>query len=209
MPRVEPFDKRSGEYEEWFESNFFAYLSELRAVKKQLPEKGRCLEIGAGSGRFAAPLGVELGVEPSERMREIAEKRGITVVDGVGENLPCKDAEFDAALMVTTVCFLDDVRASFAEAHRVIKPGGCIVVGFIDKDSRIGRLYQQLRAKSPFYRIASFYSASEVLQLLKQAGFRDISFVQTIFRDLPEIVQVEPIRPGSGEGSFLVARGLK
>ena len=209
MARTEPFDTHSSDYEAWFEDNRFAYLSELEAVRAQLPQEGRSVEIGVGTGRFAVPLGIDMGVEPSKRMRKIAERKGIQVVDGIGEDLPFEDAQFDIVLMVTTLCFLDDVEIAFAEAHRILRNGGHFVIGFIDKDSPIGRLYQQHREKSVFYKVATFYSVKEVVQLLRQTSFRDISFIQTIFRDLPEITSIEPTKSGFGEGSFVVVKGKK
>ncbi len=43
--------------------NQLAYDSELEAIVQILPKSGRALEIGVGSGRFAAPLNLELGVD--------------------------------------------------------------------------------------------------------------------------------------------------
>ncbi|MCK4804128.1 MAG: SAM-dependent methyltransferase, partial [Spirochaetes bacterium] len=81
MVKIKPFEEHTAQYEEWFEVNNFAYESELLAVKRMLPEKGIGMEIGVGSGRFAGPLGIQFGIEPSAKMREIAKKRGIDVVD--------------------------------------------------------------------------------------------------------------------------------
>ena len=65
--------------------------------------------------RFAAPLGIRLGVDPSLEMSRIAQKRGIDVVHGRAEDLPFDDTSMDFVLMVTTLCFLDDVEQAFAE----------------------------------------------------------------------------------------------
>ena len=68
------------------------------------------MEIGVGTGRFAEPLGFREGVEPSPAMAERARRRGLEVTDGVAENLPLPDATYDVALMVTTICFVDDLE---------------------------------------------------------------------------------------------------
>jgi ubiquinone/menaquinone biosynthesis C-methylase UbiE len=209
LAKVEPFDKHTQEYDSWFERNRFAYLSELQAVREQLPSQGDRVEIGVGTGRFAVPLGVDFGVEPSQNMCLIARERGVMAVRGLGEALPFSDSEFDAALMVTTLCFLDDTGKGFAEAYRILKKGGCFVVGFIDKDSLLGRLYQRQAAESPFYRVAQFYSADEVMRFMTKARFRDLTSVQTIFHELPEITEVEPVESGYGRGSFVVVKGIK
>ncbi|RJS71077.1 MAG: class I SAM-dependent methyltransferase [Candidatus Syntrophoarchaeum sp. WYZ-LMO15] len=209
MPKVEPFEKYTSKYEDWFERNKFAYESEIRAIKMLLPRGKSSLEIGVGSGRFAGPLGIEIGVEPSRKMGKIAQQRGIKVIYAVAENLPFADSQFDSVLMVTTVCFLDDTKAAFREAYRVLKSGGGLVIGFIDKESPVGRLYRVHKNESVFYREATFYSVKEIASYLKEIGFKDFSFIQTIFNNLSEIKEIEPIKEGYGEGSFVVVRAMK
>jgi len=209
MAKIEPFEKHKFKYEEWFEKNEFAYKSELQAVRYLLPKKGTGVEIGVGTGRFAEPLGIRVGVEPSKAMRKVAEKRGIEVIDGVAEALPFEDCLFDFALMVTTICFVDDIEASFKEAFRVIKPAGFFINGFVDRKSPLGRFYQKHRAKNVFYNIATFYSVDDVIPYMKKVGFRNLTFTQTIFHTLDEIKEVEAMKEGYGKGSFVVMSGMK
>lgn len=209
MPKIEPFEEYAVQYEDWFERNRFVYESELMAIREQLPKSGKGIEIGVGSGRFAAPLGIEVGIEPSGKMRELAKKRGIRTIEGVAERLPFHDSQFEFALMVTTVCFIDDIQTSFQEAYRVIKPGGCLIIGFIDRGSSLGRLYQQHKKKSVFYEIATFYTVTEILLNLKKVGFKNFNFTQTIFHSLSKIKAIEPIKEGYGEGSFVTIKALK
>uniref|UniRef100_UPI0035633717 hypothetical protein n=1 Tax=Roseovarius sp. TaxID=1486281 RepID=UPI0035633717 len=79
MARSEPFEQYTGRYEAWFEHHDAAYVSELLALRPFVPMKGRGVEIGVGSARFAAPLGVEVGIDPSPAMLDVARARGIDV----------------------------------------------------------------------------------------------------------------------------------
>lgn len=209
MANIEPFEKHAVEYEAWFEKNRFVYESELRAIKGQLPESGEGMEVGVGSGRFAAPLGIKLGIDPSGEMRALAQSRGIAAIDGVAEKLPFEDGRFAFVLMVTAVCFLDDIQTAFEEAFRVLKPGGGLINGFIDKDSPLGKSYQRHKNESVFYKMATFYSVEEVISHLEKTGFMNLEFSQTIFHRPSEIKGLEPVKKGFGEGSFVVVKAKK
>jgi SAM-dependent methyltransferase len=209
MVRTKPFEEHSLLYEDWFEKNRFAYESELLAVKAQLPERGKGVEIGVGSGRFAVPLGIQIGIEPAFAMRAMARDRGIEVIGGAAEALPFREGAFDFALMVTTICFVDNAEVALQEAFRVLKPNGSIVIGFVDKESLVGRSYVRKRHESLFYGIATFFSVDEIVNSLRKTRFKDFEFSQTIFRPLKEITTIEPIREGYGEGSFVVIRAKR
>jgi len=207
VAKAGPFDRHAQRYEEWFETHGAAYRAELRAVRELLPRGGLGVEIGVGSGRFAAPLNVAHGVDPSPVMCSLARSRGVEVVLGTGESLPYASSRFDYALMVTTVCFLDDAQEAFLEAERVLVPGGVLVVGFVDKDSRLGRYYESRKGRSVFYGPATFYSTDDVVRLMRSAGFEDFSFRQTLFSMPWETNASEVVEVGHGAGGFVVVRG--
>ncbi len=209
MPGVPAFDKNVRQYEQWFMDNPLAYISELHAVRELLPLNGSGVDIGIGTGRFAAPLGIPKGIEPSAAMAEVARKRGLEVLPGVAENLPFHDHEFDFVLMVTTICFLDDMDQAFGEVHRVLKRGGCFVAGFIDGESPLGRQYLSRKEKSVFYRDAVFYSVPEIVDHMRTAGLGHFEYRQTLFTPLGRMESPDPVEQGYGRGSFVVVRGNK
>jgi len=209
MAKTKPFDEHLNEYEQWFSDNRYAYESELEAIRNILPEKGKGIEIGIGSGVFAAPLGIIEGIEPSGVMREKAAERGLHVIDGIAENLPLADKSYDFVLMVTTICFVDDISRSFAEAHRILKYDGNLVLGFVDKESLVGKLYLSLKDKSIFYKDARFYSTEEVYRVLWENDFTIISTHQTVFGLLEQINEIQETENGYGKGSFVVIKAKK
>ncbi|MDT8386732.1 MAG: class I SAM-dependent methyltransferase [Thiogranum sp.] len=204
MPKIAPFEAHHQRYESWFVKHEAAYISELLALRSFVPRNGRGLEIGVGSGRFAAPLGVEVGVDPSPAMLDHAAARGVETVRGSAEALPFTDSSFDYALAVTTICFVDSAAAMLAEARRVIKPGGHLIIGFIDRDSTLGRGYLAHQAENIFYRDATFFSADEVARMLAASGFVVEAWGQTLAHPLPETREIEALRPGRGECAFVV-----
>jgi SAM-dependent methyltransferase len=209
VPKIEPFERNVSRYEAWFDSNQRAYDSELKALRALLPNTGEGLEVGVGTGRFAAPLGLRVGVEPSPAMGKLASQRGIEVRLGVGEDLPCEDGSFDFVLVVTTLCFFDDVPVALRETYRVLRAGGYLLIGFIDRESPLAKLYEKRKRHNVFYREATFFSADEVIYNVEQAGFCDLVFRQTIFENPTEMKDTDPVKPGHGEGLFVVVRATK
>lgn len=206
MPKTTVFDRNVTRYDTWFDRYRAVYESELLAVEGMVPG-GTGVEVGVGTGRFASPLDIQYGVEPSVAMGRVAVERGITVVRGVAEHLPLKDSSFDFVTMIVTVCFLDDLYASFREVSRVLTSSGHLLLGIVDKESLLGRVYQ--KSSSPFYRDAVFYSPEELIKLLENNGFTNFFCVQTLFHELDEITHPEQVKEGYGEGSFVLIDALK
>lgn len=209
MHPTNPFDEHPERYDAWFERHEAAYRSELAALRTLLPNEGEGLEVGVGTGRFAALLGLQHGIDPSPAMRKRARKRGLAVREGVAEDLPYPDERFDKVLMTTTLCYLDDPAQAFREAYRVLRPGGAFVVGFVDRASPLGRRYEQKRRNSTFYREARFHTTEEVIDLMQRAGFEQVTARQTLFDDPASMKEPAPVREGSGNGGFVALRGTK
>lgn len=205
MANITPFETLTSHYDAWFEEHSEVYQAELDAIRSVIPPFERGVEIGVGTGRFAKPLGIREGVEPSPKMAAIAKKRGIDIIPGEAEKLPLPDAAYDLVLMVTTICFVDDVLRSLREIHRILKPGGTVIVGFVDKETPLGRKYQQHKEQSRFYKTAHFFSSKEVLGYLKEAEFTGCEAIQTLFGEDLQSMR-GGIEPGYGKGAFVVIR---
>jgi len=206
---IQIFEKFYQEYDNWFIRNKWVYRSEIEAIRKLIPKHGLGLDVGVGTGRFSFPFGIKIGIDPSKMMGLIAKKRGINIFCGVGEQLPFRKEIFDFVLIVTTICFVKEPLITLKEIKRILKIGGSIIIGLIDKNSELGKLYESKKDESKFYRIAKFYSAERMKKWLNRLSFSDLTIYQTIFHNLNEINTVEPIKEGYGKGGFLVFKGKK
>jgi len=200
------FDQNTLEYDNWFDKHSTAYQSEILALQQAVPT-GVGIEIGVGTGRFAKPLNIKFGVEPSENMAKVAEQRGIKVINAVTENLPIEKNSYDFALMVTTVCFLSDIPKAFSEVHRILKPQGEIILAIIDKNSELGKKYEKEKSENKFYKDAHFHSTQEITALLQQADFQNFSYWQTLSKT--DKNEIEQPTKGFGKGSFVVIKATK
>jgi ubiquinone/menaquinone biosynthesis C-methylase UbiE len=101
------------------------------------PARLPVLDLGAGTGQFAAAIagwfGTEVvAVEPSAGMRAQAARanphRDVGWVAGRAERLPLRDGACAWAWVSTVVHHLDDLDAAAGELHRVLRPGGPVLV---------------------------------------------------------------------------------
>jgi len=211
MLNIEVFDNYVEDYEAWYDKYPEVYESELAAIREQLtklPENIRGIEVGVGTGRFAQPLGIKEGIEPSEEMAKKAITRNVEILKGVAENLPYGDLQFDFVLFVT-VCHLENIKLAIEQVHRVLKHKGSIIIGFLDKDQSIAKEYVERRQYSTFFKKANFYTVNYIKQIVEEAGFKNLEFNQTLFGDLNTITEIQLPKIGYGEGSFVVVKASK
>lgn len=167
------FDRYPEEYDRWFEDHRAVYHAELAQIRRFLPRPDSCaIEVGVGSGRFAAPLGIPIGLDPSLPLARMARGRGVDVIRGKGEAIPIGDGMCSSALLVTVICFLDDPVAAFEEAHRILAPQGALVIGFIEREGPVAQKYLHEKRKHRFLSRARFYLSGEVQAFLRYTGFR-------------------------------------
>jgi ubiquinone/menaquinone biosynthesis C-methylase UbiE len=178
IPSRRVFEDLAGDYDRWFDDHGDVYAAQARVLRDAIPDHGRSLEVGVGSGRFAAPFGIHCGIDPSHELARIAKKRGIEAVLGEGEHLPYRAGSFDYVLMMTVICFLDDAVAVFHEVNRVLRPDGILVVGFIEANGEISRRYQHESIKGRFLRYAKFRTIEEVTVIFQDTGFTRVSVIK-------------------------------
>ena len=170
------FEQFAEVYDRWFDEHTAEYHAKLARIRRLLPPPdSRAIEVGIGSGRFAAPLGITLGIEPSSALGRIAQRRGIDIIRGRAEAIPVRDGSCSSVLMVTVICFLDDPVPACREIHRILVPHGTLALGFIEREGRIARKYLHEEGKHRFLSRARSSSPDEVQALLSNNGFRGIT----------------------------------
>ncbi|MEO1927715.1 MAG: class I SAM-dependent methyltransferase [Nautiliaceae bacterium] len=199
------FDLYYEDYERWFEKYSKIYEEELKTIKTLLP-KGKGLEVGVGSGRFAAPLGIELGIEPSKKMAELAKNRGIKVIEITVEEMEFKE-EFDFVLIITTICFVNDPLKAVRNCYNALKNGGYLLIAFVDKNSPLGKTYEKNKHNSKFYAPANFFGKDDIINLMKKTGFKEFECKENLYGDTLENLKFK-INDCNG-GAFKVIRGKK
>jgi ubiquinone/menaquinone biosynthesis C-methylase UbiE len=165
--RISVFDSLASDYDDWFEEEgrliFASEVEALRQALLLLPKPW--IEVGVGSGRFAQALDIDIGLDPSSKLLEMARNRGISVFLGRGEEMPFQDGIFGTAFLVVTLCFVDSPMKTLGEAARLLKSGGKVVLGMVLKESPWGQLYQREKE----YKLAS------ILRRLSRRCFRTLA----------------------------------
>ena len=115
----------------------------VREAVAAQPEE-RVLDLGCGPGFYIAELldqvgvdGAITGVDASGPMLAVAAKRvqghdNVELHESDATNLPVPDGAFDAVVSVQVLEYVPDVSAVLAEIHRVLRPGGRVVIWDVD-----------------------------------------------------------------------------
>jgi ubiquinone/menaquinone biosynthesis C-methylase UbiE len=188
-------------YESWYESSGARAdrleKSLLRKLLGWFPNAHSILEVGCGTGHFTRWLESRgfwvVGLDLAAPMLAEADQLGThTCVHADALRLPFKTDAFDLSAFLTTLEFLADPVSALTEARRVSRQG--LVVGAINRNSRVGRQYQ--RRGGPVWESARFFTPDELRRMLLEiAGDRtDVIWRTTLWPMWPGALPL----PGGG-----------
>jgi len=128
----------------------------------------RLLDVGGGSGRAASALGGAVVVDPARGMLTEARDAGNTPVRGTAERLPVRDESVDAVTIVDALHHFASPERAVAEAARVLRPGGVLVVREFDPQTLRGRALVALEHAVGFD--SRFFDSATLLETIREAG---------------------------------------
>lgn len=223
---MEYFDRIAGRYDSWYRTKTGSYVdrTEKRLIFSMMrSKKGKALDLGCGTGNYTVELhkrGFDVvGVDLSEKMLEIARGKlpDVEFVRASAYNLPFDDESFDLVLSVTMFEFLREPERAVREIHRVLKPGGEVIIGTMNGRS-LWFLFKRLKTLfvETAYRYARFYTPGELEGLLIEQGFRDVEsrgiiFFPSFWPFLGIAERMDQKFSGSLKsiGAFIAVRGVK
>lgn len=164
------------------------------------PEELRLLDVGCSSGALlamASEMGfVVAGVEPAERAADTARSMGFDVFTGLLEEAGYPDEDFDMVTMFEVIEHLTDPITVGCEIHRILKPGGILLIGTGNADSWTVRF---LGSKWEYFDIGShgghisFFTPASIRRFSGQCGFH-LAEIRTKRVNLAERRDVSPLQ---------------
>ncbi|HHY85626.1 MAG TPA: class I SAM-dependent methyltransferase [Verrucomicrobia bacterium] len=143
---TELFDHAAPDYD--FVSGIMSLWTDRAYRKQALRRAGlapgmKLLDVACGTGlvikaalELGLPPGDIMGVDPSRGMLEQGRRRqGVALLQGRGERIPARDGSFDFVSMGYALRHVEDLRTLFDELHRVLKPGGRLLIMEITRPS--------------------------------------------------------------------------
>ncbi len=200
------YNRKASVYDHWFEDNPL-YEIELEALRQVIGIPAQpAIEIGAGTCRFGAALGIRLALDPAPRMLAFCQRRQVPAICGVGEALPLRTSSLRTCLLVMSLCFVEDPVLVLEECHRILEPGGHLIIGTVPAASAWGRrILDKKAAGDPYYSFCALQSLAEITTLLDQCHLQVTSGCSTLYQPLHADRSREIIRMGLDESAGFCA----
>jgi len=214
------FDGYADKYDEWFMKNENLFTSELRLFEKVLGDitGKKLLSVGCGSGLFESYIDSSNidGIEPSEDMGRIAEKRGINVIKyGLIEDVDLPEETYDIIYFNGSSSYMEDLKPVYEKSLRALKKNGKLILLDVPKESAFGFMYLLGKSLNTYdheflegampelpYPLALassgvWHTTEEKINVLKELGIKNFDFYQTLIKN-PLYTNEEPEEVSEG-----------
>ena len=152
----------------------------------QISNSDTILDIGCGGGRTMSmlaekvPDGKVSGIDHSpdcvtwsaEYNQTLVKEGRVEVFHASVEKMPFQDNYFNLVVAVETIYFWPNILDSFKEVHRILKPGGKFL---IVNEMYLSKAFREKNEEHMATERMTIYSPEQLEQLLKDAGFTDVS----------------------------------
>ncbi|MFC7250075.1 class I SAM-dependent methyltransferase [Halomicroarcula sp. GCM10025324] len=130
----------------------------------------RALDVGGGPGRAVRRLDIPERTVVDAALGMLAQARGygLATVAGDATRLPIRAASVDAVFIVDALHHIRDVETVFAEAARVLRPGGVLVVREFDPTTVRG--WGLVAAERLVGFDSAFYTPADLSTAMEDAG---------------------------------------
>ena len=159
-----------------------ALRDKIKLVQGFNPQKGKLLDIGAGTGDFLVIAKAQgwnvTGIEPSEKAKGIAKAKGVSFVESLAD---IEDNSFDAVTMWHVLEHVPDVEKQISELKRIIKPDGVIVVAVPNFNSYDAKHYGSHWAAYDVPRHLWHFSKTAMQQLFGAQGMDVVKILPMVF----------------------------
>jgi len=194
------YDRLAGDYDRVLDRFEHWLLGDWRARAARLAH-GYTLEIAIGTGRTlpfysesVTVIGVELSAGMLARARQRAGSARATVflVRADAQRLPLRSDSLDVVLSILSLCTIPDERAALAEAFRVLRPGGRLVLlEHVRSPNLLVRTVQRLLDPLSV-RFAHDHLTRDPLDHLAALGFRVLAVERRAWGIVEHIVAEKP-----------------
>lgn len=145
----------------------------------------RIVDIGCGTGanlKMLSQFGAAEGVDISQDALEFCRARGLTNVKlGAAESLPYEDGQFDLVTALDVVEHLDDDVAGLREMHRVLRPGGHILL-FVPTFMFLWGVQDEVSHHRRRYRLPELRRAVEEAGFaVERTSYANVTFFPIVF----------------------------
>ena len=163
-------------YDDWYQTTVGQFVAEqeaqtLNALLQPQAEQ-KILEIGCGTGHFTLEMvqkGCRItGIDQAPKMLQQAQTKlsayskqvQLQIMDA--QKLEYADNQFDSVFSMATLEFITDPQVAYHQMYRVVKPGGTIVLGTIQKGSAWADFYESPACRGTAYEYAHFLTLKQI-----------------------------------------------